>query len=344
MVADPAVTFAQPLYLGLLAVVLPLALVGYARYERARRQALEVFGAERLLAESSTLPGRLDRAVGFALGVAGVALCLVALARPQLGAATELHRRSGGDVLFLLDVSRSMNATDIAPSRLEAAKRAAAAIARALPDDRVGLLVFGGTGFLQLPPTGDHSTFRTFLDATGTADIPDPSTNLEAAAGVVAAAVARAADAPYSAVVLLSDGEDTEGKLEQAIRVLHDAGVRVSTVGVGSTEGASVPDRDSSGAVTPHRDYLGRPVVSRLVEQNLRDIARRTGGVYVRWADEESVRPVVADLAHLRSRAISGTSHSTAAERYQWWLVAALCALLAESVVRAVRPRHLGWA
>jgi Ca-activated chloride channel family protein len=336
--------FAEPLYLGLLAIVVPLALAGYVRYERARRQALAAFGAESLLAESSALPGRVDRAVAFALGVIGVALCLVALARPQLGAATELHRRSGGDVLFILDLSRSMNATDVPASRLDAAKHAAAAIARSLPDDRVGLLVFGGTGFLQLPPTADHSTFRTFLDATGTADIPDPSTNLEAAASVVAAAIGRAADAPYSAAVLLSDGEDTEGKLEQAIRVLHDAGVRVSTVGVGTIEGASIPDRDSSGAVTPHRDYLGRPVVSRLVEQNLRDIARRTGGVYVRWAGEETVGPVVADLTRLRTRAVSGTSRSTAAERYQWWLALAFCALLAESVVRAVRPRRLGWA
>src|SRR5205085_1712194 len=94
------------------------------------------------------------------LGVA-VAMIIVALARPQGGATPGTLRRSGGDVLFLLDLSRSMNAQDVppSPSRLAAAKRAASAIARALPDDRVGLSVFGGAGFLQLPPTLDHSTF-----------------------------------------------------------------------------------------------------------------------------------------------------------------------------------------
>ncbi len=335
-------TFAAPVYLIVLATVIPLAAAGMVWHERERRQALAGFGAESVLAMSSVLPTGRQRVLVSVLSVAGIALGLVALARPQLGTTADARRRAAGDVLFLLDVSRSMNATDVAPSRLGAAKRAAAAIARALPDDRVGLVVLGGTGFLQLPPTLDHSTFRTFLDAAGTTDVPDPSTNFEAAASVAAATVGRATDAPYSALVLLSDGEDTEGKLEGAIRVLRDTHVSTSAVGVGTLEGATIPDRDASGTVVPHRNSLGQPVISHLVEANLHDIARRTGGVYVRWAGDASVQPVVAELSQLRTRAVSGTVRSSEAERYQWPLGAAVVVLGAASLVGAVRPRRMG--
>jgi len=335
-------TFAAPVYLMVLAIAIPLATAGIMWSERVRRRALAGFGVESVLAMSSVLPTRRHRVLVSVLSVLGIALGLVALARPQLGTAADARRRAAGDVVFLLDVSRSMNATDVAPSRLGAAKRAAAAIARALPNDRMGLVVLGGTGFLQLPPTLDHSTFRTFLDAAGTTDVPDPSTNFEAAASVAAATVGRAADAPYSALVLLSDGEDTEGKLERAIRVLRDTRVPTSAVGVGTPEGATIPDRDASGTVAPHRNYLGQPVISHLIETNLRDITRRTGGVYVRWAGDASVQPVVAEVSRLRTRAVSGTARSPEAERYQWPLGAAFVMFGAASLVSAMRPRHAG--
>ncbi len=335
--------FAEAGWLVAVAIVVPLAAGGIVWGEWVRRRTIARFGVESVLAMSSVWPTRGRRVLVSVLSVLGIAFGLVALARPQLGTAADARRRAAGDVVFLLDVSRSMNATDVAPSRLGAAKQAAAAIARALPNDRVGLVVLGGTGFLQLPPTLDHSTFRTFLDVAGTADVPDPSTNFEAAASVAAATVGRAADVPYSALVLLSDGEDTEGKLEGAIRVLRDTHVPTSAVGVGTSEGATIPDRDASGTVTPHRNYLGQPVISHLIETNLRDIARRTGGVYVRWAGDASVQPVVAELLRLRTRAVSGPTRSPEAERYQWPLGAAFVMLGAASLVRALRPRHAGW-
>jgi Ca-activated chloride channel homolog len=331
------VTFEMPLVLLGLMVLIPLALV-LSHAARAREQALGRFGALAAggVGTAFARPGRRRFAEGLAL--AGVALCVVALARPQFGSSARTLRRTGGDILFALDLSRSMGAADVAPSRLDAAKRAASAIARAFPDDRVGLVVFGGTGFLQLPPTLDHSTFRTFLDAAQESDIPDPSTNFEALAGLLARSAAQdGSRAPYTSVVLLSDGEDVEGKLEQAIGLLSSAHVRVFALGIGTPAGALVMDRDSHGALTPHLDWTGREVTSRLAEQNLQDIARRTGGRYVRWGGDATAEPIISQLAQMGRRAVSSEVRGQMADQFQWPLALACVLLLVYPV--ALRSR-----
>jgi Ca-activated chloride channel homolog len=319
--------FAAPwaLAIGVVIVAIVAWLVVYG--ERARRRAVGRFGDVHLLLG---LPSVRRREWGGGLLIASVALAALALARPLGGSSSRTVRHTGGDVLFLLDLSRSMNADDAAPyaSRLAAAKHAASAIAQALPEDRVGLLVFGGSGFLQLPPTVDRSTFQLFLDAASPADIPDVSTNLEAAAGVAALAATDVAGGPASTgIVLLSDGEDVEGKLEGAIQALSNAHVRTDAVGVGTTEGTVLMDRDSIGALVPHRGPYGNVVTTHLVELNLQDIARRTGGVYARSSD---IAPIVADLKRLRPRTVSGQALASASEEFQWPLALAVLLLLVE--------------
>jgi Ca-activated chloride channel homolog len=326
-------TFAAPAYLAGLLVVPLLALL-LRRGERARERLLSLFGQPALLAVSSRLPTHRERLVRQIAAILAVTLVVIALARPESSGADQATTRSGADILFVLDLSRSMDVADVAPSRLAAAKQAALAIAHALPNDRVGLVVFGGSAFLSLPPTLDHSTFATFIDAAEEVDIPDPSTNLEDAADVVTAALESSVSGVSSAVVFLSDGEDEEGKLEQAIAALNRAQVRAFAVGVGTVAGGVVTDRDSVGGIAPHLDRLGQPVVSHLVELNLRDIARRTGGVYVHWAGSSTdVRPIIAGLHDLPARRRTGQVRSPEAERFQWPLAAALVVLLVGSLV-----------
>ncbi len=321
-------TFATPLALLGLVLLLPLGLA-FSHAARARASALDRFGPLALGAVATAFPTPHRRRLAEGVALAGVALCVVALARPQFGSSSRTLHRTSADIIFALDLSRSMGATDVSPSRLGAAKQAAAAIARAFPDDRAGLVVFGGTGFLQLPPTLDHSTFRTFLDAAAGGDIPDPSTNFEALAGLLArTAVQNRANASYTSVVLLSDGEDVEGKLEDAIGLLSKAHVHVFTIGVGTPGGALVMDRDARGGLSPHLDWTGREVTSRLTEQNLRDIARRTGGMYARWGGDATVGPIVSQLEQMGRRAVSNEIHGQLADRYQWPLSLAGALLL----------------
>ena len=303
-------TFAAPWALALLVLYIP-ASIAYARWrERRRRRAIELLGDTRLLENLSSLPSAQTRRARAVVGLVGAACAILALARPQTGTGTRSVAGDGADLIFMLDLSRSMKATDVAPSRLAAAKAAARAIAAALPRDRVGLIVFAGDGFLQLPPTVDRSTFEAFLDAASPADVPDPATNLEAAAGVVANVIG--GDSAYTGLVVLSDGEDNVGKLEGAIRTLDAAHVRAFAVGVGTPEGYR----------------LDTSVTTRLVENNLGDIARRTGGVYARWAGPGSVEPVIAGLRALPPRTITGNARLAGTDRYQWPLALALLLML----------------
>ena len=304
-------SFATPWALWLLIPALPLSILAVTVRERRRRRAMEAFGEAQLIEPLSALPSPSRRAIGATAGIVGVMLAIVALARPQSGTRERSVAGSGADVLFLLDLSRSMQSTDIVPSRLDAAKAAARAIAAALPRDRVGLLVFAGDGFLQLPATVDRSTFDAFLSAASPADVPDPATNLQAAAGVAANVIR--ADSAYTALVLLSDGEDNIGKLEGAIRTLDSAHVRTFAVGVGTPDGAPI---DSGTATT------------RLMEDNLRDIARRTGGVYARWSGPTSVAAVTAGISQMPARPIAGSARLAGVDRYQWPLALAFVLLL----------------
>ncbi len=329
------IRFAAPLWLAVLAVAVPLAAVAIARLDRRRRAAVLTFGEPGVLAPSSDLRGTGTHRAAQGLALAALALVLLALARPQLGSSSEAARRRSRDVLFVLDVSRSMNARDGAPSRLDAAKRAARAIARALPDDRVGLVLFGASAFLELPFTFDRSTFDRFLDRASTDAIPDPATNLEAAAGVASTVLVRDGGRGAHVVVLLSDGEDVEGKLEGAIRTLAGQGIATFAVGTGTATGAPIPEPEGGW----HRDWTGQVVITRLVEANLRDLARRTGGWYVRWSGEASMGPIVDRIARLPRGEAEDRARTPLPDRFQWPLALALAALLAETR-RGERPRR----
>jgi len=333
-------TFASPLYFVLMAFVLPPAVVILVRLERRRRADLAAVGDTALLERSSVLLGTRHRAVAQALALSAFTLVLLALARPQFGTAPATLTGSGRDVLFVLDLSRSMNARDAAPSRLAAAKRAAGDIARALSDDRVGLVVFGGSAFLQLPPTLDHSELALFLDAASTEDIPDPGTNVGEAVAVAAVALARDGTPSSRAIVLLSDGEDLESELAGAAEALRRNQVHLFAVGLGTPEGAAIPERDSTGAEGEHRDWAGRVVTTRLEEAGLRRLALATGGAYVRWADDASVRPLAIEISRLRRRPDSSLTSRPGADRFQWPLGLALVALVGQTLVRGRRDRR----
>ncbi|MBA2564708.1 MAG: VWA domain-containing protein [Gemmatimonadetes bacterium] len=322
-------TFADPRYLVVLAVLLPLGLAAVLVRERRRRADLETFGEHPLMARSSSLPSRRARLAADGLCLVALALLLVAQARPQLGATPVVISRTGRDVVFALDLSRSMNAEDVKPSRLRAARSAVREILAASPDDRVGLVIFGGSAFLQVPLTLDHAGFELFLDAADTDDVSDPGTDLGAALATASSAFGEDSEPRYRAVVLLSDGEDLEGAGRTASRDLRDAGVRVFALGMGTPEGGPIPLYAGRRLLGYHRDETGEAVVTRLAEDDLREVASQTGGSYTRWRGG-AVGEVLRELSRLDQREISSRTFARLADRYQWPLAAALVALLAE--------------
>jgi len=309
------------------------------RAEGARRAALAAFGEVEVLRRSSTLewPGQARTAAR--LRIAALGLGLLALARPQLGERESEMVRTGRDVLLLLDLSRSMGVSDIGrETRLAAAKEHAWEVVSAYPSDRVGLVVFGGSAFLQMPFTSDRASLRLFLDSASPDDLGDPATDISAALLTAVSAFEHEGVEGRRAVLIASDGESGEGDLKAAIEALRDEDLPVFAIGVGTTRGGPVP-ADSSEAPEPyHRDHLGRVIVSRLEEDELKTVAAATGGAYARGDRAEELRALVAALGRVQPRALAATKTTELADRYQWPLALMVVLLVwAELSSRAQR-------
>ena len=230
--------------------------------------------------------------------------------------------------------------TDVAPNRLAAAKAAAWETVSVSPGDRVGLIVFGGSAFLQLPLTSDHAALKLFLDAASPDDLADPATDLGTALATAGKVFEHEGDRGHRAVLVVSDGESSEGDLEAATKSLRAEGIPVFALGVGTTGGGPVPADSSEAPEKFHRDHIGRIAISKLDEHDLRTAAKLTGGAYARAdraADRVSLR---AALAKVRSRRLSAQKSAERADRFQWPLALAVAALLGDLALAGLAGRR----
>jgi Ca-activated chloride channel family protein len=250
---------------------------------------------------------------------------VVALARPQSGERESELVRTGRDVLVLLDLSRSMGVSDVStgavsgPStRLAAAKRLAWDVVSSYSGDRVGLVVFGGSAFLQLPFTSERASLRLFLDAASPDDLGDPATDVSAALLTAVSAFEHEGETGRRAILIVTDGESGEGDLDAAAEALRAEELPVFAIGVGSVQGGPVP-ADTADAPEPyHRDHIGRVVVSRLEEGDLRRVAESSGGGFARWDRPDEMRALVAGLGQVKARTLAARKSNERADRYQW--------------------------
>ena len=317
-------TWVLPVAAGLVALAAWLAVVA----ERRRGEALVRFGDPAVLGRGSALPSARTTAALWALRLAALALGLVALARPQLGERSADLVRTGRDVLVLLDLSRSMLVTDAGGTRLAAAKRIAWDLAERAPGDRVGLVVFGGSAFLQLPLTSDRGALRLFLDQATPDDLGDPATDLSAALITAARTFEHEGDEGRRAVLVLSDGESGEGDMEEATAELRRQDLPVFAVGVGTAAGGPVPADSGEAPEKYHRNHIGQIVVSRLEEGDLQAAARASRGAFAHWDRRNEMSRLESGLDAVRPRALSARKASERADRFQWPLALAVMLLM----------------
>ena len=328
-------SFAWPWMLALGTVVVALVAWLARSAERRRRVALARFGEPAVLARGSALPAPRTVAVLWALRLGALALGLVALARPHLGVRQSDLVRTGRDVLVLLDLSRSMLVTDAGGTRLAAAKRIAWDLAERAPGDRVGLVVFGGSAFLQLPLSSDRGALRLFLDQASPDDLGDPATDVSAALITAVRTYEHEGDEGRRAIVLLSDGESGEGDMEDAAGELRRQGLPVFAVGVGTAAGGPVPADSSEAPEKYHRNHIGQVVVSRLEEADLQTAARASGGAFAHWDRPTEMRRLEVGLDGVRPRVLSARKGSERADRFQWPLGVAVMLLMVAEMLGA---------
>jgi Ca-activated chloride channel family protein len=325
--------FAAPdAFYGLL--LLPLLLGFLLWTARRRARAVERLGEPGLIGRLSLGVSRSRDRWKASLVLAAVFFLVLAIARPQWGQGTDEVSARGVDVFLVLDTSFSMDATDVAPSRMERARYIASALIEKLRGNRVGLIVFSGTAFVQCPLTLDYGAAKIFLDTVGTGVVPEPGTDiLQALEAASRGFVAR--DSKYKVVVLLTDGEETEGSAVGVAQKARGEGIVIHTVGIGTPGGEPIPMRNENGEVTDYiRDDSGQPVLSRLAEDTLSKIAFETGGEYFRISErDQEIEEIAGLISGMEDEELESQLFRRYQERYYWPLGFALSFLLAEALV-----------
>ncbi len=342
--------FAQPQVLWVLLVALP-ALIGFLFWSwRAKQKLILQFVHRRLLSGLTVgvSPGR--QKFRLALLVAAVAGILLALARPQWGFAWEEAKFQGLDIIVAIDTSRSMLAQDVAPNRIEKAKLAAIDLMRLAKTDRLGLVAFAGTAFLQAPLTVDEQAFEQAVGAVSVGIIPQGGTALSAAIRTAIGAFEKGND-NHKVLVLFTDGEDHDADTETlaAAKEAADAGVRIFTIGVGTPEGELLRTRDDQGNISYIKDDDGNVVKSRLNQTLLQQIATDANGFYLPLQGANPMDTLYArGLAPLPKSEESTRLTRVYQERYHWPLGFAIVCLVIELLLpespRVRRPVTLSTA
>jgi len=330
--------FAEPHWLWLV-VLAPLLLAALQRYSAwARQKQLAQIAAPHFVEELTRSFSPARRALKNALLILAAAGVGLALARPQWGEQAEISHLYGQDTLFILDCSRSMLASDVAPSRLQRARLAILDYVQRRGHGRVGLVAFAGQAFLQCPLTFDYGAFQDALMVIDDKTIPIPGTD-----------VGRALDEAYRAMdkgarlkvlVLLTDGEDLEQGGVRTAAALAKQGVVVFTVGVGTQAGGEIQWVNEQGKPELVRDSRGEVVRSRLDEPTLRAIAQATRGAYYPLGPlGEGLAKVRLALETLNTGSGSAPARKFGVDRFHWPVAAVLILLVAESLIGT--RRHL---
>jgi len=333
-----ALSFARPSWL-LLLWLLPLGVALFWWAEQRRRAMLGRIVAPKLraLLAGSTSPGRRWFRAACVLGALG--LLVVTLAGPRLGYDTLEVPHRGRDVIMAIDVSRSMLATDVAPTRLQRAKLFAEDLISELGGDRIGLVAFAGSAFLQAPLTLDHGAVLVAVDELDTDLIPKGGTNIAAAIRAAEDAFGKA-EGFSRAIVIISDGEELDADGVAAARQAAANGIRIFTVGIGSEEGSEIP----LGPGEFVRDASGKIVVTRLDVERMKEIAEITGGFYT-LLNGDTVRLLATDgIGRMEAVEMSASASRRPIERYQWPLAGAIALLMLQGLVGERRRRPMAVA
>ena len=325
-------------------VLVPLLALFLWHAVRRRRRAVARFGNTVLMERLSKSINHRARAAKAVLLLITTAMLVTALARPQFGTRVETVRRAGQDIVVALDVSASMLAEDVVPNRLERAKHAVRSLIDMLEGDRIGLVAFAGQAFVQSPLTVDYGAATMFLNAMDPDLIPVPGTDLGAAMEKSLDAFV-AEDAQHRVLILITDGEDHLGDIDPQVERALEQGVRIHTVGIGSTDGVPIPQFDDTGRRRGFlRDDDGEVVTTRLDEATLEDISRRTGGRFYRASAGQSELELLADeIAGMEDRELDAQQFTQFEEQYQIFLGLALVLLTIEVLVPERRRVTAVW-
>lgn len=314
--------------------LLVFLLIFYLWALKRRRRLLEIFAEARLIDRLTVSVSAGKRNFKMFLTGAAVFLCVISLMKPEWGFHWKEVKARGLDIIIAIDTSKSMLTQDVKPNRLERSKLAVKDLVKKLKGDRIGLIAFSGSAFLQCPLTLDYSGFTLSLDDLSADTIPKGGTSISSAINVAAKSFETGPE-QHKTLIIIADGEDHEGDPLGEAEQAKKAGITIYCIGIGTKEGGVVPVVDENGRKSYLKDREGNVVKSRLDETTLQKIALSTGGGYIRAQGMDFGLDTVYEekLSKLEKTEFEGRMVKQYEERFQFPLLIALLLLLIEPFI-----------
>lgn len=321
--------FANPEYLWGLAIV-PLLVLLFIAVSRWKKRAFSSLGDKNVVSMMTPLVSFSRPKLKFILFIIAYAFLIVGMADPQIGSKMEDEQKKGADLMILLDVSNSMLAQDMTPDRLENAKQAISQLLDNLHNDRIGIVVFAGEPYVQLPMTTDYSAAKLFLNEINTTMVPVQGTAIGAAIDMGMQSF-DFKDGTGKAMIIITDGENHEDDAVAAARDAADKGVMVNVIGMGSQSGAPIPIYQDGKEVGFHTDSAGHTVISKMNEDMCKEISAAGNGAYVRATNANTGLNIIMDqINKVQRKTYDSKSFKDFEDRFEIFLGAAFLLLIIE--------------
>lgn len=311
-------------YLWLLAALLPLTLL-FILFQRWRKKGLQAFGKLNLVTQLIPDLSNSSHLVKFILLSLAYVFIVLGIANPQIGTKQEKIKRQGIDVIIAIDVSNSMLSEDVKPNRLLRAKNFVSNFISELHNDRLGMIVFAGRAYLQMPLTVDYSASRMYLKTINTNLVPTQGTNIAEAVELARKSFVEG-DTKYKALIIITDGEDNEGGVDEAVEQAVKEGVKIFTIGVGTDNGGPIPQGNNY-----KRDANGNIVLSKMNKEMLRDIAAKGKGKFLQLGSgKDEIDVIFKELGRMGTKEFEEMVFTDFDDQFQWCLAIAFALLLVE--------------
>jgi len=333
--------FENDIFLWAILGIIPLILIVFLFIQNWRKRKLRQFGNEEIVKRlmpnvSKTLP-----IIKFTLYALAMVSLLIGLANLQFGTKVEEVKREGIDLMIALDVSNSMLAEDLSPNRLERSKRAIFQLIQKLHNDRLGIIVFAGDAYVQLPITTDYSSAKLFLETIGTDIVPTQGTSIGAAINLAMESF-DFENGTSKSIIVITDGENHEDDAKEAASEASAKDVLVHTIGMGSEKGGPIPVYKNGAQIDFRKDNQGNTVVTKLNETMLKEIAAAGNGSYVRASNANAgLGIIMEEIDKMEKKEFGSKSFKDYEDRFQIFLIIALILIIIEYFISNRRTSKL---
>ena len=333
--------FEHDIFLWAILGVLPLIVIVFIFIQNWKKRKLRQFGNQEIVKRLMPNVSKSQPIVKFVIYTLSMVSLLIGLANLQFGTKVEEVKREGIDLMIALDVSNSMLAEDLSPNRLERSKRAIYQLIQKLHNDRLGIIVFAGDAYVQLPVTTDYSSAKLFLETIGTDIVPTQGTSIGAAINLAMESF-DFENGTSKSIIVITDGENHEHGAKVAAENSYAEGVTVHTIGMGSEKGGPIPIYKNGAQIDFRKDNQGNTVVTKLNEPMLKEIATSGNGTYVRASNANAgLGTIMEEIDKMEKKEFGSKSFKDYEDRFQIFLIIAFILIVIEYFISNRRTSKL---